>query len=504
MVHTRTGKATIRCSASLPPSPRRDEANDGVDSLEQESALINPHGAQERREESRSGEIPDPDLAPLISPSGDVLDDDSAEPKGSSEESFGSAAPNDSHGNTADYHVARGNSRALVLRTAPKFNISGLKIFPSWFADAPREVRVKIEPENTSVPFDWAESDENDPLPDVMDLIRGRTRFEKDLRKQPGHEILSARMAKISKFKDHDDPTGSDASESESDVSSRRSSVRSLKSISGKYKRPLRPGVAVFSAGAGPSNRPYGPGDVPSDSDGDRIPFRSKEKWPAYDSATPKIPSQKAWVSEELENEREAQVEQDHEYATYLQDLSDREARSQRQANCDTIKHLQWEAQQKRASKHRLASPMRAPRVARSKSSNEAGRRSRRNREDGSVERTLIRERDRKNRKLECYRLKRERENLRETRRAERRIPITARRGHLMRPAITPGRLSRRAPLPEASSIHRAIYGKSASGRYTLPGDPDDSSSSSSSSDGSGDDDPRENPFDRAPESNDS
>ncbi|KZP19330.1 hypothetical protein FIBSPDRAFT_892904 [Athelia psychrophila] len=489
--YTRSGR-TIRRATSLPPSPR-DEAI-GATLGEGASDSSDVRGA---RSVAVAGLVPDREALPTRSANSE---DETAPVALAPEVSFGSIDPNDQITGPNEFESPRRTLRAVVLRTVLADRFANTRIlFQDWFANQPDENEIKQEEES----YDWAGSKDDDPLPDISDMSDRLATGLRAARRE--NDILKKRMSNISKFREFDNESGSSKSDPESTDSS--VSSKSRRSANGNYKRPPRPRLSVYGM------RPTEGNNDQADSQG-RIHFRDKGKWSAADRGhrppLGETSGTRAWVSEEQEETQSAhhaQLEYDRALALELQARNDSEyeAESRHLDNQMSYHDQLRKARRKRTSAHALSASARI--YSRHEPAGpDNSRPSKHARREGPTDEEQSR--DRKNRKLERYRKKIERANLKSAGKAERRVPITARANSPSRRPTLSSRPAARERMPVGSSIHRTIHGRGGGTRPPLPPRPsrDYSSPSSSSSSSSSDEDsdPDQNPFDRAPESDDS
>ncbi|KZP20053.1 hypothetical protein FIBSPDRAFT_954898 [Athelia psychrophila] len=302
----------IRRSTSLPPSPRREAAGatlheEAADDSEALSALS----------DAQHGLVPEREVSPSVEIGSE--EDGSAQADHIPDLPDGSNGPYDAITGPNEYESPRRHSRAVVIRTVwMNGSTHDRTSFPEWFAQPQEEIEIKQE----EVSYDWAESNENDPLPDISNISHNVTGVNSDLRSaHQENDILRERMSKIARFRDYDEESTSPTDPESSDGSE---STRSRRSSSGKYKRPPRPRIGVFSM------RPTDLNDRRSENQ-ERIPFHSKGKWPLNDPgragpSKEQAPGRRAWDSQELEehlNARDDQVNYEREYTRDLQEQAD-------------------------------------------------------------------------------------------------------------------------------------------------------------------------------------
>ncbi|KZP25453.1 hypothetical protein FIBSPDRAFT_887983 [Athelia psychrophila] len=315
-------------------------------------------------------------------------------------------------------------SRAVVLHTVFTDRLANTNIlFQDWFADQPDENEIKQEEQS----YDWAGSKDDDPLPDISDmsdrLATGlrEARKENDIQSYTGqcNTIFSGRESELMQL---NTITFCGCIEGENHLqclivgTAFTCYTDPSKTVLKKAKREWKLQKTPLTA-----KNNDGRTDSP-----DRIHFRDKGKWLATDRdhrpPLGEASGTRAWVSEEQEETlsvRRAQLEYDQELARELQarNDSDYEAESRHLDNQMSYNNQLPKARRKRTSAHALSAS------ARIYSRNEhAGpdecRPSKHAKREGPMDEEQSR--DRKNWKLERYRKKIERANLKSTRKAER------------------------------------------------------------------------------------
>ncbi|KZP05067.1 hypothetical protein FIBSPDRAFT_903794 [Athelia psychrophila] len=182
-----------------------------------------------------------------------------------------------------EFEYPGGDSGTVVLCTTFLNRIPNAEQSPS----ESESVRIKQE----EVSYDWAGSQDDDPLPDISELSNRFGGVATGLRSaRAENNMLKECMAKITKL------------HSESSESS--ASTRSNHSSSGKYKRPAWPKIGIFGMRSGEAEG----------SDSGRIPFHDKGKWPLGSQKNLRRATKPEKPSCELtaQNDREYDAESQH------------------------------------------------------------------------------------------------------------------------------------------------------------------------------------------------